>query len=225
MTVIFGHVIMFGDGSKTTPGISLSGATASTKKQLFPSSDGCLVSLGFNESVVRFGTNFLSLLVIFSVIWLMQFLFRDLVNPQAASPDISAGTAPVSQAALLPEAVSSSLDGIARRAILHTSIPSRPRMDVIEYTVQVGDSIFGIAENYNLKPTSILFANSILGDNPNMLIPGQVLNILPVDGTYYEWTGAGAETLPGIADYFGVEPDAILILPRQPSRPRRLFRL
>jgi len=169
--------------------------------------------LGFNESVVRFGTNFLSLLVIFSVIWLMQFLFRDLVNPQAASPDVFAGTAPVSQAALLPEAVSSSLDGIARRAILHTSIPSRPRMDVIEYTVQVGDSIFGIAENYNLKPTSILFANSILGDNPNMITPGQVLNILPVDGTYYEWTGAGAETLPGIADYFGVEPDAILSYP------------
>ena len=169
--------------------------------------------LGFNEFVVRFSTNFLSLLVIFTVIWLMQFLFHDLVNPQVASADASSIITPVSESALLPEAISASLDGIARRAIIHTSIPSRPRMDVIQYTVQVGDTIFGIAENYNLKPTSILFANSILGDNPNLLSPGQVLNILPVDGTYYEWSGAGAETLPGIADYFGVEPDTILSYP------------
>jgi murein DD-endopeptidase MepM/ murein hydrolase activator NlpD len=188
------------------------GGSPAPKKNLFRQLMTGWARLGFNESVVRFSTNFLSLLVIFSVIWLMQFLFHDIVNPQVASVDTSS-IAPVIESALLPEAISASLDGIARRAVIHTSIPTRPRMDVIEYTVQVGDTIFGIAEKYNLQPTSILFANSILGDNPNMIAPGQELNILPVDGTYYEWSGAGAETLTGIADYFGVEPDDILSYP------------
>jgi murein DD-endopeptidase MepM/ murein hydrolase activator NlpD len=188
------------------------GGAPRPKKNFFRQLMAAWARLGFNESVVRFGTNFLSLLVIFTVIWLMQFLFHDIVNPQAASA-AATSVAPVSESALLPEAISASLEGIARRAIIHTSIPTRPRMDVLQYTVQVGDTIFGIAEKYNLKPTSILFANAIMGDNPNMITPGQVLNILPVDGTYYEWTGAGAETLPGIADYFGVKPDDILSYP------------
>lgn len=175
---------------------------------------GLFTRLGLGDTAVRFTTNFLSMLVIFSVVWLMQFLFRSTLLPGSGSLD--PGSAPTSLAeggALLPEAISASLEGISKRAILHTSIPSRPRMDVVQYTVQVGDTIFGIAEKYNLLPTSILFANSILGDNPNLLAPGQVLNILPVDGTYYKWIGAGAETLVGIADYFGVTPDDILAFP------------
>lgn len=173
-----------------------------------------IARIQWRDITKNFGTNFLTVFSIFIAVWLLQYLFQGAVNPQAVDPDqqeeVTSLEAGIS---LLPEAISASLDGIARRAVLHTSIPSRPRMEVVQYTVQMGDTIFGIADKYNLKPTSILFANAILGDNPNLLAPGQVLNILPVDGTYYQWVGAGAESLVGIADYFGVEPEAILSYP------------
>ena len=167
MTLIFRHVIMTSMDQKPLQEFPSQAGSPAPKKNLIRQLMAGWTRLGLNETVVRFSTNFLSLLVIFAVIWLMQFLFHDLVNPQAAPVDQSSA-APVMESALLPEAISASLDGIARRASLHTSIPTRPRMDVIQYTVQAGDSIFGIAENYNLKPTSILFANSILGDNPTI---------------------------------------------------------
>ncbi len=171
-----------------------------------------LARLGLGDVAMRFGTNFLSMLVIFSVIWFMQYLFRDTVS--GIDPETQAGSTQVVEAGiLLPKAFSASIEGIGRRAELHTSIPSRPRIDVIDYTVQVGDSIFGIAEKYNLKPTTILFSNAFLADNANLLQPGQVLKILPVDGAYYEWVGAGAETLTGISDYFGIDPETIVTFP------------
>jgi murein DD-endopeptidase MepM/ murein hydrolase activator NlpD len=190
------------------------GQESQPKTSLFHRISDGLARLGLGETALRFGTNFLSMLVIFGVVWLMQFLYRGTVSSRTPDlPPLSGTTTPSDYVLLLPEVGSASLEGISRRAVMHTSIPSRPRIDVVEYTVQVGDSIFGIAEKYNLEPTTILFANSILGDNPNLLEPGQVLNILPVDGTYYQWVGAGAETLVGIADYFGVDPEAIVTFP------------
>jgi hypothetical protein len=171
--------------------------------------------LGLGEIALRFGTNFLSILVIIGVVWLMQYLYRSTVRAGTSSLPADTETASPSDAALLlPEPISAPLEGIARQAKLNTNIPSRPRIDVITYTVQAGDSIFGIAEKFGLKPTTILFGNyDILGDQPNLLKPEQVLNILPVDGTYYQWTGGGAETLTGIAAYFGVEPEVIVEFP------------
>jgi LysM repeat protein len=174
-----------------------------------------LSRLGLGETALRFGTNFLSILVILGVVLLMQLLYHNAGQSEAAVPSTNAGTAaPSEPAVLLPEAISASLEGIARQAVLHTSIPSRPRIDVITYTVEAGDSVFGIADKFNLNPSTILFGNyETLGDNPHLLKPGQVLNILPVDGTYHMWVGGGAETLTGVADYFGVDPEIIVNFP------------
>ena len=43
------------------------------------------------------------------------------------------------------------------------------------------------------------------------LKPGQILNILPVDGTYYEWQGT--ESLTKVAEVFGVDPESIVNFP------------
>jgi len=170
--------------------------------------------LGVGETALRFGTNFLSFLLIVGVLWLMQFLYARGVETDETSQAAGGGELPASQASLLPVAVSASLEGISRQAILNTIIPTRPRIDVITYTVEVGDTIFAIAEKYNLKPTTILFANqATLADNPNLIAAGQELNILPVDGTYHQWLGGSAETLTGIAKYFGVEPEVIIEFP------------
>jgi murein DD-endopeptidase MepM/ murein hydrolase activator NlpD len=77
---------------------------------------------------------------------------------------------------------------ITRRIALHTNIPTRSRTEVIEYTVTTGDSVFGIAQSFNLQPETILWANyDQLNDSPDMLSPGMELNIPPVDGVYYQW--------------------------------------
>lgn len=102
--------------------------------------------------------------------------------------------------------------GITRRALINTTIPNRPQTDVSVYEVNLGDNLFMIADKFNLKPETVLWGNyEIIQDNPQFLRPGQVLNILPIDGVYYQWKEN--DDLNGIADFFGVEPEAILEYP------------
>jgi murein DD-endopeptidase MepM/ murein hydrolase activator NlpD len=102
--------------------------------------------------------------------------------------------------------------GITRKSQLLTTIPNRPRVDVITYTVQTGDSLFSIAEEFNLEPETILWGNfEILEDNPHLLSTGMVLNILPTNGTYYKWNAG--DSIAGVAAFFETDPEAILSYP------------
>lgn len=73
-------------------------------------------------------------------------------------------------------------DSLTRLANPNTDIPNRPRYDITQYTVQRGDTVFGIAAKFNLKPETILWGNPEIADNLNLLKPGKVLNILPING-------------------------------------------
>lgn len=88
-----------------------------------------------------------------------------------------------------------------------TLIPDRPRRNVIGYTIVEGDTIFSIAERYGLAPESIAWANdrSIIGN----LRPGQVINILPVDGVYH--TTIGSRTIAEIAASYGISDPYLII--------------
>jgi hypothetical protein len=102
-----------------------------------------------------------------------------------------------------------SSDSISRKINLKTIIPSRPRVDVITYTVETGDNLFLIAQNYGIKPATMLFGNyDALQDNPRLLKPDQVLNILPIDGAYHQWKEG--DTLESVAQYYSVDPSAII---------------
>jgi LysM repeat protein len=99
--------------------------------------------------------------------------------------------------------------GINRRTALHTNIPTRARTNAIEYTVTTGDSVFGIAESFNLHPETILWANyDLLNDSPDMLTPGMQLNVPPVDGVYYQWQAG--DTLESVAAKFDAKVEDIL---------------
>jgi LysM repeat protein len=101
---------------------------------------------------------------------------------------------------------------LTRVTKLETEIPVRPRVDVITYTVEVGDSIFSIADDFGVKAETVLWGNfELLADNPHLLKTGQALNILPVNGTYYEWHEN--DTLPQVAGFFKVDPQDILEYP------------
>lgn len=75
---------------------------------------------------------------------------------------------------------------IVRLVSLKTNIPERPRYDVIEHEVERGDSVFGIATEYKIKPETLLWANyETLKDSPDSIRVGMILNVPPVDGVYY----------------------------------------
>ena len=173
-----------------------------------------LAHLGLGEPALRIGTNVLTILLVVAVAWLMQILYKQ--ANLGWTPGVKAAaeptSAPVLNPAQLPAEVSLAVDGISRQANAHTTIPSRPRMDVTTYEVQKGDSVFGIADKFGLKPTTILFGNyNTLKDSPDLLKPGQQLNILPVDGTYYQWIET--DSLTTVAKYFGVDPEIIINYP------------
>jgi len=96
---------------------------------------------------------------------------------------------------------------IIRLARPHTIIPERPRLDIITYTVQVGDTVQAIAALFGLQPSTIMWANPAIEDAPDLLRIGQEVIILPIDGVYH--TVAEGDTLESIAEKYKVEPEAI----------------
>ncbi len=81
-----------------------------------------------------------------------------------------------------------------------TNTPKRIRLNVLKYTVQSGDTVSDIADQFSVSPDSILWANPKLEDNPDMLSIGQELNIPPVSGVLY--TVASGDSVQKIADKF-----------------------
>ena len=91
--------------------------------------------------------------------------------------------------------------GISRALDLKTDLKAQASEKPVSYKVQVGDSIFGIAKQYDIKPESILYSNeATLNDNPTLLSPGMTLTIPPVDGLLYTWKEG--DTLQKVADQF-----------------------
>jgi murein DD-endopeptidase MepM/ murein hydrolase activator NlpD len=90
----------------------------------------------------------------------------------------------------------------------YTTIPNRQRREVLIYTVQAGDTLFGIAALYGLTPESLLWANyDALQDNPHLLKPGMELKIPPVNGIVY--TVEAGDTVESIAEKYKATTDAI----------------
>lgn len=175
-----------------------------------------LSQMGLAESTLRLGTHMLSLSLVLLVVWVMREFY---LRAQTGEPPREAAKAAVlptaTPTAALPELPplgepeSVYMAGIPRLAQMHTIIPTRARTEVITYTVQAGDTVFGIAEKFGLKPETVMWGNTyILGDNPHFLSPDQELNILPIDGVYHKWSAG--EGLNGVAEGYGVEAEDII---------------
>ncbi len=104
------------------------------------------------------------------------------------------------------------LDAIVRNLYPHTILSTRPREKVETYQIGAGDSVFSIAQTYHLQPETVLWANyDTLNDNPDMISPGDTLNIPPVDGVYYQWQAS--DTVDGVAAKFGAQAIDVLSWP------------
>jgi murein DD-endopeptidase MepM/ murein hydrolase activator NlpD len=207
-----------GQGESSEGGIPGDTSVNSTRKSRLMGIWEGISSAGLAETTLRLGTHALLVALIIIVAWAMrEFYLRAQVAdaPSAAVLAAELPTAtPTEPAPELPpiQTQVAYIYGIPRLVSLHTDVPSRPRTDVITYTVQTGDTVFGVAEKFGLKPETILWGNQyVLGDNPHNLRTGQVLNILPVDGTYHKWSEG--DGLNGVAKFFGVTPDDIINYP------------
>jgi len=172
-----------------------------------------LIGIGLGESLLRAGTTALSVILLVVVIWLVRLFYAQ--NPESGNVVNALKTEPTIAVARIEEVPQDGVDvfgGIPRLAQVHTTIPSRPRQEVVKYLVQEGDTVFGISEKFGLDPETILWGNYyILLDDPHALKPGQELNILPVNGTYHEWQQG--EGLNGVSAYYGVTPEDIINYP------------
>lgn len=100
--------------------------------------------------------------------------------------------------------------GVSRVPDLSTIQSARTRTETVMYTVEFQDSIFAIANKFNVSPETVMWANyDTLNDNPDLLSEGQELLIPPVDGVLYQWQEN--DTVDTIANTFYADPQDILL--------------
>ncbi len=174
---------------------------------------------------LRLASHALAIGLVVAAIWLARVDFSQALTLQlpadlavTASPAavvvVAAPAAtPTAPPLVLPTADrGSELPGdLTRLADVHTIIPSRPRYEIVKYTVENLDTLFTIAGKFNVKPETILWGNAALADNPNILSVGQELNILPIDGALR--IVQPGDTIEKIARAFHGTPEEIASFP------------
>jgi LysM repeat protein len=134
----------------------------------------------------------------------------------AVQPDVSTNPPPIFPTAasdeiavaLLTPAPDQKITGaIQRQSEPFTIRPVSTRSDVIQYTVQQGDTLEGIAAKFGLENYyTIIWSNSRNKYSP--LHPGAQLNILPEDGVYYEVKDP--ISIAQLAEEYSVDPYAVI---------------
>lgn len=110
--------------------------------------------------------------------------------------------------ALLTPAPGAPVDGAIPRANVPFTIrPIKARDQVIQYTVQQGDTLESIAARFGLSDYySLVWSNTRNHYSP--LRPGAQLNILPEDGVYYQVTDP--ISISKLAEHYKVDPYTII---------------
>lgn len=85
------------------------------------------------------------------------------------------------------------------------NIDGRTKVEI--YTVESGDSLWGISNEFGLDIDTLRWSNIELERNPDVLAVGTQLNILPVSGVYH--TVEAGDTIESLAVAYGVAPEDI----------------
>ena len=144
------------------------------------------------------------------------------------SPNIAAGTRLVVPGGTLPNYFANdtllyyaAVEKLKSLPVGNAETHPAPREEIIAYEVQPLDSIFSIAEQFDLSPETILWTNRyLIGDTPDGIYPGQKLIILPEDGVYHAWLYG--EGLNGVSAGYGVTPQDILNEPLNQLNPEEI---
>ena len=104
---------------------------------------------------------------------------------------------------------------------LRRELATRPT--IITYTVQPGDTVSAIARRFGLTIDTVRWSNPALERNPDYLLPGMDLTILPVRGVYHQV--AAGDMLEKIAARYGVRVEDIANYPLNHLSGERSLRL
>lgn len=90
-----------------------------------------------------------------------------------------------------------------------TQVSDKPRADVLDYTVEDGDTLAGIGKKFGVDTDSIKWMNK--GLNEKKIKPGTVLKIPPVTGVVHQVKGG--ETIYSISKKYNVSAQAVVDFP------------
>lgn len=155
-------------------------------------------------SVVRIASHLVIVAVAVAVLWISRVQLPSWEIHQVPGTTIRMDEFPEQVAA---PANSGPAQNLVRAAVPITLIPERRRTDIIQHTVEAGDTLYDIADKYQITADTLVWANN-LDDNPDLLRLGQQLVILPVDGVLH--TVAQGDTLEGIAKKYSAKVEDIV---------------
>ena len=140
-------------------------------------------------------------------LFIFQSLFACLFVLSACQPGISEFDAgPELQAS--PSAI---ISAVLTLQVTPTSdeINFAPRSEIVEYLVKEGDSLSSIAASFSISPQTLLWVNADhLFDNPDWLLLGTILTILPADGITHQV--GGSDNLNNLASFFNTDAQLII---------------
>lgn len=127
------------------------------------------------------------------------------VAPTPEPVDLEGASVPVYQPA-------NDVEAIPRSVTLSTDLSEIDRPGPVEYVVEEGDSIFGIARSFDISPESLLWANyNTLNDDAHNIYIGTKLIVPPADGIYYQWKQG--DTIQSVADQYYATAEDVLAYP------------
>ena len=91
---------------------------------------------------------------------------------------------------------------------LQEAVEVAPAEEIRLYTVENGDTILAIAEQFGLRPETVQWANPKVARNPDRLQVGDELSIPPIDGVLHAVTTG--DTLSKIASAYSVNVEDIV---------------
>jgi LysM repeat protein len=83
-----------------------------------------------------------------------------------------------------------------------------PDHGLVTYVVEKGDTVSGIAKQFGLRQSTVIWANAALQRDPERLSIGQELVIPPIDCVVH--SVVAGDTLSGLAKKYGVDQNEIL---------------
>ena len=138
--------------------------------------------------------------------------------PGASEPPPQAAASAPEPTLVSAEATAQVTDALAQETPQSTPVaspfagiaepPPQPpqRGGLVHHTVTEGEVLWQIAEQYNLRPETVLWANDI--QDPDLLLIGQDLLIPPTDGVLY--TVRSGDHLADVANRYGVDLQAVV---------------
>ena len=98
--------------------------------------------------------------------------------------------------------------------LVGTNIEQENIREIIEYIVQQGETLSGIAEKFNISLSTIFWANDL--SSSSLIHSGQKLTILPISGIMH--LVEGRDTLSEIAEKYSVKTEEIIEFNELPDK-------